>query len=585
MPSVPTGTTDAGTASPGVPRRPSPVSAELVRYAGLAAGAGAELAPLARLLDQADRRLAQPMRLAVVGQIKRGKSTLVNALLGEEVAATGQLELTFTVNELCHHDHPVVRVFYRDGAPAREMSPERLRELTVNDPRHLTHLRRIRRVELGLPNPLLRAFRLVDTPGLGSVHVTDSANTLDFLGLSNQDLEGSAAELTGTLDALDRTARDVHQDSSAELHRADAVLYLFRRGLHETDKAAIEQFLGGVDGPVTPLKSFGVLSRCDDLWPPTPGLPGNPDRLTFDPMAAGRTLAEGYLRRDDIRRLFYTVLPISGLVGMAARTLTDEHFTWLDELARVDLRRLARRVSDVGTFGRAETIEGSGVPAGHRRELLRVLGGWGIVQVCRYLHEDRLSPALVRDRLRVDSGVTTLTELITSHFGNRATLLKLSHGLNDVNREIARIRLAGQRTGEAVPAVVDDIAAGVERLRAETPMFAEFDALSAYYNGETALDPDEAAQLLRITGEHGLSCAARLGLPEQSSVQTIVDRAGSRVREWARREQDPSLDWPTGQAARVVLRAYERVEYRARQARRLLDGTDDLIEPTPGEHV
>ena len=70
----------------------------------LAAEGGSPLRPIANQLILASERLGQPMRLAVVGQIKRGKSTLVNALLGEDIAATGQLELTFTVSEFRHDE-------------------------------------------------------------------------------------------------------------------------------------------------------------------------------------------------------------------------------------------------------------------------------------------------------------------------------------------------------------------------------------------------------------------------------------------------------------------------------------------------
>ncbi len=65
------------------------------------------------------------MRLAVVGQIKRGKSNLVNALLGEDVAATGQLELTFTVSEFCDAEKRSVCVHYKDGTTEGRFQPKR----------------------------------------------------------------------------------------------------------------------------------------------------------------------------------------------------------------------------------------------------------------------------------------------------------------------------------------------------------------------------------------------------------------------------------------------------------------------------
>src|ERR1700683_5865541 len=59
-------------------------------------------------------RYRLPMRVAVVAQIKRGKSTLVNALLGQDIAPTSQLEATFTLGEF--FDAPQARV----GVPLSE---------------------------------------------------------------------------------------------------------------------------------------------------------------------------------------------------------------------------------------------------------------------------------------------------------------------------------------------------------------------------------------------------------------------------------------------------------------------------------
>ncbi len=559
-----------------VPPYPPPrsVLTELARCAALARTGGPALDPLADLLRQAGDRLSQPMRVAVVGQIKRGKSTLVNALLGTPVAATGQLELTFTVNELRYAPVPTVRVHYRDDPTPTELPPERLRELTVRDPAQLAHLRRIRKVEFGLPHDLLRRFRLVDTPGLGSVHGVDSANTSEFLGLVPTD----GGTVGSTLDALRRTAREVHHDSAAELDRADAVLYLFSRALHQTDKATLEDFLGDVGGAVTPLRAFGVLTRCDQFWPPMADLPGSPDPMTFDPMVAARALADDHLRRPRMRRMFYTILPVSGLLGIGGQTLTDAHLNWLAELATGDPRRVARHASDAGRFAHAPHLNGITLPVAERRVLAEHLGVWGVTRACGYVR-DGLTPAEIRDRLRADSGVSALEDLIVSHFGNRSTLLKLDHGLRDTDREVARIRLTAQRGGPPVPTPVGEVAAAVERLRAWMPAFAELRTLSAFYNGEVTLTAPESAELLRVTGEHGTSCAARLGLPEESAPRLVLDRARERARAWAAREQDPTLDRPTARAVRTMRRCHEHIAHRARQALRLLSDVDDLDQP------
>ncbi|WP_462188435.1 dynamin family protein [Frankia sp. CcWB2] len=70
---------------------------------------------LAQALVRCADRQREPMRVAVAGQIKRGKSTVVNAIVGEKVAPTGQLELTFNVVELGHAPTRSVRIHLIDN--------------------------------------------------------------------------------------------------------------------------------------------------------------------------------------------------------------------------------------------------------------------------------------------------------------------------------------------------------------------------------------------------------------------------------------------------------------------------------------
>jgi Dynamin family len=544
----------------------------------------ARLAPLAADLRAARERLGQPMRLAVVGQIKRGKSTLVNALLGEEVAFTGQLELTFTVNEFRYGDDRSVFVINKDGTSRGPLPPSALEGLTVRDPARADQLRKIRKVEFTMSNPLLRTFRLVDTPGLGSVHGADAENTTEFLGISSAFGSGPGsgtasavngdAQVGATLAAMGRSARDVHDDSVREIDGADAVLYLFSRALHEGDYGAVADFLGPVHGSVTPLRAFAVLSRCDQYWPPDRDLPDHPDPLTYDPMAAAARIAEGYLARPDIRRLFFTVVPVAGLVGIGAQALTQDELGWLQDLAKVEPPVLMRRLRDAGRFATAAELAGIALPAELRRQLVKRLSVWGIHLACCYLRAG-LGEAEVRDRLITASGVARLRELITGHFGNRSSIIKFDHGIRDITAAVARLRLGVQRSGGEVPETVSVIAGQIEQLRVSEHGSHELAALSGYYSGKLSLAATEIADLLTVTGENGTTCAARLGLPETASVAELAATAAQRVAKWARREQDPTLDRATLRAAHTIRLSYDRIAHRVGQARRLLEMTDD----------
>lgn len=88
----------------------------------LIALSGAPLQQLTELLATARTALAGPMRVAVIGRVKAGKSTLMNALLGAEVAPTGPEELTYNVNTFVHAPVPGLLVHFRDEQATRTSS-------------------------------------------------------------------------------------------------------------------------------------------------------------------------------------------------------------------------------------------------------------------------------------------------------------------------------------------------------------------------------------------------------------------------------------------------------------------------------
>jgi hypothetical protein len=526
-----------------------------------AAAAGPELSALAAKIRDARNQLGEPVRLAVTGQIKRGKSTLVNSLLRADVAATGQLELTFTVTEFRYGDPPVVVAHYRGGTNSGPLPPEALDRLTVRDPAMLSELRRIRKVEYALPNELLRSFRLVDTPGLGSVHVTDAENTMDYLGISAAFANpAERAAISGALDALGRTGAEIHQDSSDESATADALLYLFTAGVHERDLAAVAAFLGPAGARVTPLRAFAVMSRCDDLWPPEPGA------HSLELLAAPSRITARYMRNPEVRRYFYTIVPVAAKVAIGARLLAAEHIEWLDTLAAATTKdtaeasdsRLIRVLSDRAEFATMDEIPGVPLPAGSRAELLELLGGWGIFLAAR-ARRDGSTADQVRDLLENASGIPRLRDLVISHFGNRAAGIKLDRAIQEVTSAVDDARLRHQLAGRQVPDAVGDIADQLERLRNEDHDAAEFAVLADYYNDKLTLSDDEAAELLALSGEHGTSSAARLGLPATATPRQLRQVAERLASIWAQRDMDPTLDPAMSRAARRLRGGYDRI--------------------------
>lgn len=140
------------------------LKAKAEELAGLAAGRPE--APKARRL--AERLEAGQFLVAVVGEFKRGKSTLVNALVGEAVLPTGVVPLTAIATEL-RFGEPLATIVYLDGR-TEEIPRERIAAY-VTESGNPENALGVARVEVRGRWPLLEPGAvLVDTPGLASLH-------------------------------------------------------------------------------------------------------------------------------------------------------------------------------------------------------------------------------------------------------------------------------------------------------------------------------------------------------------------------------------------------------------------------------
>ena len=123
-----------------------------------------------RIKEVEDRRYV----LAVVGEAKAGKSTLINALLGEHVLPTGVLQTSSAIVEICKSEKKYVEVHYADGhsqtvyddpsTPDRDEASDYLRQVGA--------VKTDIPVKITFGFPLKYAFdglRLVDSPGVNAI--------------------------------------------------------------------------------------------------------------------------------------------------------------------------------------------------------------------------------------------------------------------------------------------------------------------------------------------------------------------------------------------------------------------------------
>jgi GTP-binding protein EngB required for normal cell division len=157
----------------------APPAAGLRDLARLASEAGAP-----RIASEAmavSERIAEGrFYVACVGQFKRGKSSLLNALAGSAVLPVGVLPVTSVATVLRWGERLGARVRFSGGS-WRDIRPEILAAYVAEENNSENKIG-VSVVEVFVPSPLLSSgMCLVDTPGIGSVFAGNTMTTREFV--------------------------------------------------------------------------------------------------------------------------------------------------------------------------------------------------------------------------------------------------------------------------------------------------------------------------------------------------------------------------------------------------------------------
>jgi replication fork clamp-binding protein CrfC len=143
-------------------------------------------ADLRRRLEVARDRIADPrIRVVIAGQLKQGKSQLLNSLLNLPVARVGDDETTACVTMVSHGEPASARILV---APSPGPGEPQYIPIPIDDVRSdLRHApaargREVLRVEVAAPSPLLAGgLAFIDTPGVGGYGQPHLSATLGLL--------------------------------------------------------------------------------------------------------------------------------------------------------------------------------------------------------------------------------------------------------------------------------------------------------------------------------------------------------------------------------------------------------------------
>ena len=459
--------------------------------------------PAARaVVGAALRRLDEPLRVAIAGKVKAGKSTLLNAMVGEELAPTDAGECTKIVT--WYRDGPAYRVVVHLADGPAEQRPFRRQSGAIRvDLGHPAE--RVDRLDVELPSRRLREHTLIDTPGLASISAEVSVRTLAHLG-----------------------ADDEHRA------QADAVVYLLRH-MHGTDIRFLEAFRGDDLARGSPINAVGVLSRADEIG-----------GCRLDAMATAGTVAARYQADERLRRLCPIVVPVAGLLGAAGATLREEEFRTLRLIAEAPATDLVAALLTADRFVAARSA--LAVPGAARARVLERLGLFGVRLGVQLIRDGTVhhADALARE-LTVRSGLDRLLEILAAQFLGRSEVLKARSALTTLDDVLRTHRYdAG-----------GDLAARAEEIRAGAHEFVEIRLLHLLSSGRLPGAPDRLAELTRLLGGAGAEPAIRLGLPPDTPPETLLVEADAALRRWRRIAGHPMTVHEMRAAARATVRTCE----------------------------
>jgi Dynamin family len=213
-----------------------PVADAVAAAADLAASLGRD--DLAQRLRIAVARLTRPATvICVVGEFKQGKSSLVNALLGETVCPVDDDLATSALTLIRYGTEPRVEIRRRVGSDVLidETDLARLGDW-VSEAGNPGNAKGVERVDVLMPNDALAdGLALVDTPGMGSLGAGHAAATLAFLPFADAlvFVSDASSELTAPeVEFLDR-ARELCPNVLFALTKTD--LYGEWRRIAEID--------------------------------------------------------------------------------------------------------------------------------------------------------------------------------------------------------------------------------------------------------------------------------------------------------------------------------------------------------------
>jgi len=454
---------------------------------------GGRISSVDHAISLALDRLSQPMQLAIIGRLSSSKSTLVNALFSDSyIAQTHKLEETYNVSWIKYgKNEDELTIVLKDNKKIR-VPKSQLRDWTSRHGQSVLK-EQVGYVERYANNDFLKTVNIIDTPGLDSAYGVDSQNTIRFL---------------------------------TEV-KPDAVVMLFTKSIHVDTLDILAEFQKNICSDsfgISPMNAIGVMGKIDEMWKVLD--------YSKSPISRGSYVIESLKSSNPgLNRIFQNIYPISALLGLGSRTLTETDVENLKQLMQLSYEERRNTFASVNFFLKEKA--NVALTETSRQLLLNKLGLYGVFAAVEYLKQNHSSTLQeLKLYLEQESGIDKLISAIITHFGKRAAIIKTRNSITTVLYAIGRAK--SNQSDTRTLQVLDKIHESLTSTLLSIREYELWDTLSKIYENKLKINDDEAITDLKcISGEYGYSARCKLGLETGVPADELISIAENKSRLWA----------------------------------------------------
>ena len=140
-----------------------------------------------QLIADADfivRRISEPLNVVILGEVKAGKSSLINTILGDDVSPVDVTEATSCIVDVSFGEEPSASLML-DGQLAKSGNRDVVWNHYASKSMDIHANKQSAEIRLCLNTAVLKNLHLVDTPGLETINASYENTTVNFFNSSD----------------------------------------------------------------------------------------------------------------------------------------------------------------------------------------------------------------------------------------------------------------------------------------------------------------------------------------------------------------------------------------------------------------